>query len=287
MSNTIAGFVAASDNANEYADERVNGAKQAALEDIDGLMSGVEDRDAELWYENGVDAEVIISDYDDVPVVDRGIDWVEGVSGIAALSGLQYLLDNREELIFKPAAYRSQVMDPFNLTRQQLVTAGKREVMTVTVEGYQKLQAKYLNEFQLLRTVPDSQLYNILQRERALQPIEKLISNQAGYVSRMTNYPSGSPQFKEAVADLVNTNSTTALKGMNRRSVEGLSVERQLDGEESLLMAWVLDPSSSHCTYCPDRAGEVRTYAEWVDYGLPGAGVCRGGDKCNCHLVVV
>lgn len=287
MPDVVAQFVAASDNANEYADDRRKKIKPQALEDIDALLSSVEDRDDEFWESVGVDSELTVSDFDSVPINDRNIDWSLDFSGIVAAAGLQFFLDNREELILKPAAYRMQVVEPFNLTREQLQRAGRREILRIPLEGYKALQARYMNEFQALRAMKNAELFTELQSIGALQPFDKYVADSMGYVSRMTTHPPGSPQFKEAVADLVNLQSDSAQMSMNRRSVEALSVERQTSGELNMFLCWVLDPSSKHCDYCPARAGEIRTYAEWIETGLPGADVCRGGDRCNCHLVAV
>jgi len=286
MPDAIANYVQASDNANEYANVLLEAIEPKALEDIDNLMHELGDRDEDLWNEIEVDAEQTVSDYEEVPANERGLEWVIGLAAVSAAATLQFFLDERDDLIIKPSAYRVQKMSPFNLTTEQLVQAGKRKAVFVPLETYETLQAKYVQEFAFLKQVDNSVLYNTLVEANSLKPIDKQIADATGYVSRMTNYPSGSPQFKEAVADLVSTQSKSGLMGMNRRSVEGISQFRKIGGDLQTLMVWILDPNSKHCSYCPARAGEVMTYEEWVADGLPGEDVCRGGSKCNCHLEV-
>jgi hypothetical protein len=287
MADSVSEFVAWSDNANEYADDLREKLKQRALEDIDNLMSDAGERDVDLWGSFDIDDDQVVSDYDGVAPQNRDLNWSLGLSAIAAASGIQFFLDSRDDMIIWPSAYRAQVMNPFNLTRDQLVRAGKRDVLRVTIDGYQKLQNQFVTQFSTLRNMSSSQLYFELQNIGGLQSFDKYVSDSMGYVSRMTSYPPGSPQFKSSVADLVNMQSTSAQQRMNRRSIESISVERQIDGNYDTLLCWVLDPTSSHCPYCPPRAGEVRTFAEWITEGLPGADVCKGGDRCNCHLVAV
>lgn len=287
MADTVSQFVAWSDNANEYSDQRREKLKPKALEDIDALMSDTNDRDEELWDSFDIDTDSTVDDYDAVEPRQRDLNWVNGFGAMAAAAGIQFFLDNRDALIIEPIAYRVQVLEPFNLTREQLVTAGKRKVQRVTLEGYQTLQNRFVSQFSVLKDMSNATLYAELQELKALQYFDKYAADSIGYVSRMTNHPPGSPQFKESVADLVNMQSGSAQQRMNRRSIEALSVERQTNGEENILMCWVLDPTSKHCEYCPSRAGEIATYGQWIELGLPGADVCRGGDRCNCHLVAV
>lgn len=287
MADKISQFVAWSDNANEYADMKREKLKQRALEDIDEIFSDVGARDGDLWESFDIDAELTVDDYDSVEPGQRDINWVAGFGAMAAAAGIQFFLDNRDDLLISPAAYRAQVLKDFELTRAELIRAGKREVIRFEIDGFQKLQYEFVEQFALLRDMSNTTLYAELQNMKALQSFDKYASDSIGYVSRMTNYPTGSPQFKEAVADLVNMHSTSAQQRINRRSIEALSVERQTKGDGSLQMVWVLDPTSKHCAYCPSRAGEIMSYNEWVAYGLPGADVCRGGDRCNCHLVII
>jgi len=284
MADIVTEYIQANDNANEYSNKLLKEIQPQALEDIDDLIISDENRDVELWDEFEVDPGLVSADYDDTEVEDRDLDWVIGLAGLSAAASVQFFLDNREDLIINPSAYRLQKMDRFSMTREQLVRAGKREVLTVPLETYERLQANFVAEFSSLKNVGNKELYNILTETKALRPIEKHVADSMSYVSRMTNYPKGSPQFKGAVADLVNTETKQGLMGMNRRSVDMLNTVQKSGGDIKTLMVWILDPSSKHCQYCPEWAGEVRTLEEWESDGLPGAEVCAGGDKCNCHL---
>jgi hypothetical protein len=284
MADTVSAFVAASDNANDYSQKQVDDIYPKALEDIDNLMRESVERDEELWENWDIDPELVVDDYDAEPIEDRGLNWTLGLAAISAASSVQFFLDNRVPLIINPSAYRAQKMDPFNLTQSQLEQAGRREVVRVPIKTYEKLQAQYVNEFSAIRSVSNKDLYEILESAGGLRPMEKHIADSVGYVSRMTNYQPGSPQFKEAVADLVDTNSKNSIRRMNRRSVEAMSALAETQGNPQTEMVWLLDPTSSHCIYCPNNAGVVMTYEEWLNLGLPGVDTCKGGDNCNCHL---
>ena len=287
MADVVAQYVAASDNANEYSTNQVDDIKQKALEDIDDLMANDTNRDEELWDELEADVAETVSDFEAVEQEDREVAWLIGFSAVSAASAVQFFLSNRQALIIDPAAYRRQKMAGFNLTRAQMIQAGKRQVDAVDDFTYQKLQSKYVREFSALDRLSNTELYNLLRDNKGLKSMDKLVADQAGYVSRMTSYPSGSAQFKEAVADLVNHNSGRALKGMNRRSVESLSIIAESGGNIETLLVWLLDPNSKHCSECPARAGEVKTLAEWEADGMPGEEVCLGGSLCHCHLAAV
>ena len=285
MPSKITQYVAASDEAGEYAQQQLDDIQEQAREDIDRLMLENAARDDELWDELEVDNELVVADYEDVVAQERDINWSLGLAGLSAAATVQFFTDNRTQLLTNPLAYRAQLLSPFKLTRAELIQAGKRQVEPITIGRYKTLQAQYVNEFAAIQSLSNKELYVLLQENGSLLPMDKYISNQMGYVSRMTNYPSGSPQFKEAVANLTNANSKSALMSMNRRSVETMSMLRESEGDYNTEMCWILDPNSKHCPYCPSRAGDIKTLAEWIEDGLPGAEVCQGGDRCSCHLV--
>ncbi|MCK5610760.1 hypothetical protein KAR91_53295 [Candidatus Pacearchaeota archaeon] len=284
MADIVSQFVAASDNANDYSQKQVDDIQQKALEDIDNLMTDTVERDVDLWEDWEIDPNLVITDYEDEELEDRGLDWNLGLSAMAAAATVQFFLVNREPLIINPAAYRRQKLDPFNLTRSQLEQAGRREIIRVPLKTYEKLQSKFVDEFAAIKNLSNKELYSVLNDAGALRSIEKHTADSMGYVSRMTNYPKGSPQWKEAVANLTSAQSKSGLMSMNRRSVETLSVLAQTGGDSQAELTWLLDPTSSHCSYCPANAGLTMTYDEWLDFGLPGFETCKGGDRCNCHL---
>ncbi len=279
MPNTAKDFLRASDNADAYAASLIEGIEQKAHEDIDRLFSEIPTRDVELWTELGVDPVPVVQDYGAVPVDERGLDWVEGLAGLSAASGTQFFLDNRETTIIKPVAYREQVVGTLVLTQAELVKAGKRGVdVVVDVERFAVLQAKYVDELSFLAEMDNIQLHRTLRELNALRPIEQEIAAQSGYVSRMTRYRAGSPQWTAEVNSLINSQATGQLKWANRRAVESLYSFREADGDLGTLMVWIGE-SSKPCPYCAALFGEVDTYGNWIDRGLPGADICEGGDR--------
>ncbi len=284
MPDVITEYLRASDNADDYAESLVDGLEQSRLEDVDELFTEESARDAELWTELGVSPELVIKDYEQEPVDDRDLEWSLGLAGLATAASTQFFLDNRNETIIHPVAYREQALDAFELTQAELVTAGQRLIDFEKVLPYQTLQRKYLEDLAFLDTMDNTELYNALREYGALRPVDKVVADSMGYVSRMTSYPPGSEQWKSAVNDLIDQNSARAIKGQNRRAVERIYSFREADGDMSTLMVWVGE-GGKPCANCPLYYGEVRTYGEWIESGiLPGASICAGGDNCRCHL---
>jgi hypothetical protein len=287
MPNEIDKFITATDNANDYSDDRLAKLEQARLEEIDNLMSNAQDRDEQLWDELDVDTTLTVKDFEEIDIEDRDIEWILGLSGITSASQTQFFLDEREETLIKPMAYRDQRMDGFDLTAAQLQIAGKRGVKFVPETEFVTLQAKYLDELSFLRDMDNANLYTALRDAKALKPFDQHVADSMRYVSRMTSYPENSEQWTQAVNDLIEKDSKRAMEIMNRRSVERLSVEKQIGGNLSALMAWIVEGGSATCSLCFARAGVILPYDEWQESGLPGEEVCLGGGYCRCHLHAV
>lgn len=282
---TAEDFLAASDNANDYGDKTIDDLRQKALEDIDELFVDENVRDVDVWQRYDAPTELSIKDFDSVDEDDRDLDWIEGVAGISAAALTQFFLSNREETLIKPLAYREQVVGGLSISRTELLKASKRGFDIAGPSNFVAIQAERLQELQYIRAMSDVELYDVLIDLRAMRPPDKIIADSVGYVSRMTNYKPGSPQFNEAVSDLINTDSTRALKSMNRRSVESMYSYREANGNLDTLMVWVVEASPRTCSYCLSLGGTVATYQEFIEnIGLPGADICKGGDLCNCHL---
>jgi hypothetical protein len=279
-------FLEASDNASDYADKLITDNEDLFREDIDNLILDDAKRDDELWQTFGT-SESVLSDYDGVEREERDLDWAEGMAGMTAASMTQVFLDEREDTIIKPVAYREMVVGALVVAPAVLRMAGKRTVDVVAPETYQALQSKYLKDLAFLDDLSNTELYNVLVEAGAMRPPDKLIMDQMGYVSRMTGYRPGSPQFAEEVANLVDLNARSNIRSMNRRAVQRIYTDREVGGDLSRLMVWILERGPHNCSYCLDRAGDVRTYGDWIDAGLPGAEVCKGGDRCHCHLAAL
>ncbi len=305
---TARDFLVASDNADDYAEALIEALEQPAREDIDRLYNDQQFRDEELWLELGVNPEIEIAEYEAVEPDERDLVWANGFAGLTAASALQFFLDEREETIIKPVAYREQVVGQLEVPPTVMVRAAKRgvevtaEVATRLIDGppvpgvpvttapteqFVRLQKRFLDELSFLREIDDRELYRALREFNAIRPVDQLIADQSQYVARMTRYKPGSTQFKEAVNELIDTSSTKNIKYQNRRAVEGIYSYRETDGDFNTLMVWVGEGGQNTCEYCAAEFGEVKTYAEWLDYGQPGADICKGGDRCRCHLAAV
>lgn len=284
MPDKITKYLQANDNADDYADSLLLGLRQRSLEDIDSLITSVDERDEELWDDMDVDSELELADYENIEVEERGFEWILGLSGIAAAASTQFFLDNRDDTLIKPLAYREQVVGAFALTMEELIIAGKRGTEIIADTKFVALQQKYLNEFAYLAEMSNAELYVTLSEIGALQPAEQVIARSTGYVSRMTTYKKGSPQFKAEVSKLIDAESKRAITGANRRAVERIYSFREADGDLNTLMVWVGENDKRTCSYCAALFGEVDTYGNWIERGLPGADVCAGGDLDRCHL---
>jgi hypothetical protein len=286
MPTDVDKFVIANDNAGDYADHMVADLNQQALEDIDDLFRSTDDRDPELWLIYDTDAALVVNDYEQVETDDRDLEWVTGFAGMSAAATAQFFLDHPDEMIVKPLAYREQVMAPFDLTPDELVAAGKRQFESEAAEHFVKIQAKYLDEVSFLGKMEPAQLFRELDQIGAIHSADKMIADASGYVARMTSYPPGSPQFKQEVARLIDRNAGDVQRQMNRRAVQRLYSYRESEGDPNALLVWLLE-SSKPCDFCIARAGEIDTYANWLDRGMPGPEVCAGGNRCHCQLHAV
>jgi hypothetical protein len=299
MANSeIAKFVAANDNANDYADNLMDGLRQAAREDIDALLRETTGRDEELFEEFGVEPDLNVDDYDGTPGDQRDLDWSLGLSGLFAAALYQFVLDRRDDTIIKPLAYRAQAMGGFDLSRSDLVTAGKRDAELLPATPFDKIGSGYLTEFAFLKEPSNAELYGQLVEVEALAPVDKEIAAAQGYVARMSEYPPGSARAKGGLADVVEWQSGSGLKQIQRRATEQLNALREVGAltvtgialnlaASNKPMAWIAEGGKSICEYCKARAGDIRTYSQWLADGVPGAEVCAGGNRCRCHLMAV
>jgi hypothetical protein len=286
MTETVDNYVRAFDEAGDYALDQAVRMKQDALEEIDELLRNDELRDADLWDELNVPASITLEQYEDEE--DRDLDWMLGFGGMGAAAVTQFVLQNAELLIFKPVAYRMQLMEPFeDLSQTQMVAAGKRGTIgfdAKIITEFQKLSARFLDTMERFREMDPVDLFRSLRSMGALPSIEKTTADAIGYVSRMTNYAAGSPQFKEAVTNLIDSLSSRAVMGQSRRAIERIYTDRAVGGDRSRLMVWICEGGKNTCEYCRARSGEIMTYEQWIRDGLPGADVCKGGDLCRCGL---
>ncbi len=280
----VANYIKANDNAGDYSDALIVNLESLAHQDIDRMFTDASVRDADLWAEFDTDSDTVMVDYESVPDDQRDIGWALGLAGLSASATTQFFLDNREETIIKPVAYREQALGAFTLTTSQLVQAGKRGAEFVSEARFFQLRAQYLDDLSFLKTMDNVELYNTLIDYGAMQPADKMITAHMDYVSRMTNHRPGSPQFKAAVNDLIDRNSTRALKGMNRQAVQSIYSYREAGGDMATLMVWIGEGGKRTCEFCLANFGVVKPYGQWVEDGMPGMDVCAGGSLCRCVL---
>lgn len=280
-------FLRASDNADLYNDKLLADLEQDRLETIDNLLNETGERDPELWDEMGVDDELVMSDYEEVETDERNIEWALGLAGLIGASYLNYFLMNREDTIINAVAYREQTVSSLEIDSVELVRAGKRGIQIDGLGKFEILQSKYKKDLEPFMRLTNTELYDALREAGALRPYDRYVEDAMSYVNRMTDYKPESPQWKEAVNDLVDTGSKQNIDRMNRRSVERLHSYRETGGNPETPMVWIGEADSNTCDYCRARFGRVETYADWVELGLPGADVCRGGDRCRCHLAAI
>ena len=285
MPDKIKAYLDDNDEADAYLDEQLDDLEQLRLETIDAMLWGLDERDEELWEELDVDVQLTLKDYEPEEPDDRGLAWILGVAGIASAASLQFYLDERDATIIRPLAYREQIMSRHDLTFTELVTAGKRGIEVETEFHFAILQQKYIAELNYLADMSNVELYRELSELGVLQPADQLLANSTAYVNRMTPYKPGSPQFTEAVNDLIDGNSKRAVKSQSRRAIERIHSFNEAEGELDTVMVWIGENDKRACAWCRELFGKIDRYGSWIDRGLPGADVCRGADLCRCHLV--
>lgn len=92
-----------------------------------------------------------------------------------------------------------------------------------------------------------------------------------------------------------NTGEFKKLSGtLNSVIDEGINKVSNFSSQEPIRVLsnrfkWIYEPGVEHCQTCIDRNNDVRSYEEWEDIGLPGAGttVCKIYCKCTLWPVTV
>ncbi len=134
----------------------------------------------------------------------------------------------------------------------------------------------------------DAENYFVVMEQYGVLPPANLLRMRAqGYVSRMTQYPMGSTQWKNEVEKLISTESKRGMLGTTRRINQMWSTIEDADGDDSVVFMWLCEDDEASCENCMDRAGDENTLADWEVIGLPGGSTCLGGDYCRCDLVRV
>lgn len=277
-------YIRANDDADAFAAAEIEGLEQAAREDIDDLVTSEENRDSDFWESLKATPDETVDDYDEVEPEDRDNEWLLGLSLLFVAGSTQFYLDNRDRTIVRPLAYRLQALDGLQLTRAELVEAGKRTTRTAAAGRFAELEGEYLDRFAPMLEMSNAELYEYLRDLNAIKPLDTMVAERMTAVSRMTEYQAGSPQFRAGVVALIESEATTTQAMNERRTIERIYSYEQADGDMDTLMVWIGEGGPNACQYCVARYGKVKTYRQWLKEGLPGAGVCAGADRCRCHL---
>lgn len=271
-----------------------------AAESIDDLLHNPQNRDEELWQDAGVsDIEVTIDDYEAVAPDERGPEWVAGLAAMVAAAKLQVLAENRDALL---TAYRRRLrlVNGLDLSPDELVKAGaqgidKRNVRKLRDElrdsqdDETEAPGEELEEPSLaaLAAMSNADFIDTLQDSRMIGSWASQQTQAMGNVQRMVEREPGTLSFLDVKSDLIANQSTSGMQKLIRRSSQQYTTLAEMDGDASTDFVWVTETDDAVCSQCKPRGGEVHTYAEWLDRGLPGAAVCLGDDNCRCDLVKV
>jgi hypothetical protein len=65
-------------------------------------------------------------------------------------------------------------------------------------------------------------------------------------------------------------------------------VSKVIDNPIDQKCEWVLDPTvEKHCDTCLEREGQIKTFLEWNEEGIPGSDATECGGYCMCSLELV
>jgi hypothetical protein len=148
-------------------------------------------------------------------------------------------------------------------------------------------ESSKLPSLDAISKLDNSELLQVLNHYNVFGPTDQFKMESVEYVTRMTQYPPGSPAFKEAVVALGDVSSKRGLVGMTRRASENYSTVESIDGNVEQELIYVCLDDNSSCRACLDKDGEIHTFLEWQDIGGPGAATCAGGHNCRCSLIKV
>jgi hypothetical protein len=137
-----------------------------------------------------------------------------------------------------------------------------------------------------LKGMSVSELNAYLERFGILEPWQQAKVSAAGYVQRMTSIPPGSEAFRDEVSRIVGLDNPRGALSMTRRAYRELSLVDAVSGGAREYI-WISDGDESTCARCGSRGGDIDTLVGHAKKGLPGPGVCEGGDYCRCELVPV
>ena len=138
----------------------------------------------------------------------------------------------------------------------------------------------------MLQTIMDNALYEVeifqskINKQVGMMQAQGI--SQANIISNLSNdllnggliFGSLRTQVKESV-----------VKGINESGRIGQYAEYAAAGyDENSLWRWIVVSGHRICPDCLPRKGQVKTYAEWVELGLPATSSLICGGFCYCIL---
>ncbi len=177
-----------------------------------------------------------------------------------------------------PLIEKQQLTEPRRLEDNQLISPG------LTADAPPELVR--LPSIADMKNMTTGELADVMEYYGVTgKSFAQMQTESIGYVTRMTAYPPNSLEWDNAINNLIDTQSKRGMLGMTRRISERWSTLDTIDGNINHEMVWITEgDDGSRCDQCAARAGELYTYKEWTVRGLPGSGVCDGGDMCRCEL---
>jgi len=155
-------------------------------------------------------------------------------------------------------------------------------------QDYKKIMTDRLPSPADMDSMDADNYFFVMEQYGVLPPMPVLRAQAGAYVTRMTAYPPGSPEWNTALEDLVSTESKRGMKGLTRRISERWSTLETIDGNENQELMWMFEDDEASCDNCAQYAGDIHTFKEWEAMGIhPGSSVCKGGDACRCDFLAV
>ena len=168
-------------------------------------------------------------------------------------------------------AERSRFIDENGLLRAPNITRFVQEPFNANLPTIDQLSS-----------LDEAALGNILTRFGIVEPWPQQRAAAVGYLQRMTDYPSGSPQFKAELQRLLDFESKDGLNRAVRRAYREYTLANT---DTTGLLIRISEGDENTCDTCIRLGGEIGTIAYHRSIGLPGSSSCQGGDRCKCALV--
>jgi hypothetical protein len=130
-------------------------------------------------------------------------------------------------------------------------------------------------------------LCEILEHFGVTEPFNNAVGRALYASTRLQALPPGSPEWDAMADKLIDQYVGSELVGAVRQVNQTYSSLVAIDGDPSVKMIWLSEDDDRTCDPCAERAGDIKTWAEWQAEGAPGPAVCEGGSRCRCDLIVI